>query len=223
MPWRLFNWGSRGPTYEALPGVYVAPIFIPKCIQGTLFAENTGTGQQLLNVFDFEAPATPVTAADCQAVDNILITWWANNYRHMCADTVRARRAVAVGRDQFEAATWEIAMSTDGDRAGTALPTEVTLCVKFAGNNIGRNRRGRHYAFPGVTTDIVAGGVDRFNNVYVSALVSTFSALVTNATAQGYPLRIASNVRGALYPVSHVVAVDDLFDSMRRRSSGRGR
>src|SRR6185295_7117835 len=142
MAWRLFNWGSRGAHWEALPGVYVAAIYIPKCIQGTLFAENTGTGQQMLHVFDFEAPATPVTAADCQAVDNILITWWVNSYRHMCANTVRARRAVAVGRDQVEAATWEIAMSTDGDRGATALPTEVTLCLKFAGNNIGRNRRG---------------------------------------------------------------------------------
>jgi len=223
MAWRLFNWGSRGLHYETLPGVYVAAIYIPRCIQGTLFAENTGTGQQLLNVFDFEAPATPVTAADCQAVDNILVTWWVNAYRALCGNTIRARRAVAVGRDQVEAATWEIAMSTDGTRGAAVNPTEVTLCLKFAGNNIGRNRRGRHYAFPGVATDLVSGGVDRFTNVYVSAATSVFASLVTDATAAGYPLRVASNVRQALYPVSHVVAVDDLIDSMRRRSSGRGR
>jgi hypothetical protein len=188
-----------------------------------LFAENTGTGQQMLHVFDFEAPATPVTAADCQAVDNILVTWWVNSYRHMCANSVRARRAVAVGRDQVEAATWEINMSTDGDRGATAVASQVSLCLKFAGNNIGRNRRGRHYAFPAASTDVIGGGVDRFNTTYVNALVTSFGSLVTDALAAGYPLRVASNVRAALYPVSHVVAVDDLFDSMRRRSSGRGR
>jgi len=223
MAWRAFNWGSRGPHYEVLTGVYVSAIYIPKCIQGTLFAENTDTGQMLLNVFDFEAGGVPVTAADCQAVDNLLVNWWGLQYRALCATNVRAIRAVAVGRDQFEGATWEIAMSTDGTRIGTPNPTEVTLCLKMAGNNIGRSRRGRKYTFPAVGTDLQSGTTDRFTNVYINAAVSVFDGLRTSATAAGYPMRVASNVRQIMYPISHILTVDDLVDSQSRRSAGRGR
>lgn len=223
LSWRAFNWGSRGPHFEVLPGVYVAAIYIPKCVQGTLFAMNTGTGQQLLHIFDFEAPAAPVTAADCQAVDNLLITWWVNTYRHLCATNVLAVRAVAVGRDQVEGATWEIGMSTAGDRAGTPNPSEVTLAVKMAGNNIGRSRRGRKFLYPAVNTDLVAGGVDQFTTSYVNAAVAAVDGLRTAATTAGYPMKVASNVRTALYTISHVVVVDLLQDSQRRRSAGRGR
>lgn len=223
MAWRAFNWGSRGPHYEVLPGVYVAALYIPKCIQGTLFAVNSTTGQQLLNVFDFEAPAVPVTAADCQAVDNMLVTWWVNTYRHLCAPTVLAVRSVAVGRDQIEGATWEVAMSTNGDRAGVAVPSEVTLCVKLAGNNIGKNRRGRKFLFPAVTTDLVAAGADQFTTGYVNAAVAAFDSLRAVSITAGYPIKVASNVRLALYTVSRVLAVDLLIDSQRRRSAGRGR
>jgi len=223
MAWRAFNWGSRGPHYEVLPGVYVAAIYIPKCIQGTLFAENTDTGQQLLHVFDFEGPTTPVTAADCQAVDNLLVGWWAGTYRSVCATNVRAIRAVAVGRDQFEGATWEIAMSTDGTRIGTPNPTEVTLAVKMAGNNTGRSRRGRKYSFPAVTTDLASGTSDRFTNAYINLVVGAMEQLRAAASTAGYPMRVASNVRAVLYPISHILATDDLLDSQRRRSAGRGR
>jgi len=223
LPWRAFNWGSRGPHYEALMGVYVAAIYIPKCIQGTLFAENTGSQQQLLNVWDFEAPATPVTAADCQAICNLLISWWSGSYRQLCASNVLAVRAVAVGRDQFEGATWEIAMSTNGSRAGTPNPSEVTLAVKMAGNNTGRSRRGRKYLFPAVTTDLVTGGQDQFTTTYVNAAVAALDGLRAQSITAGYPMKIASNVRQTLYPISRVLVVDLLQDSQRRRSAGRGR
>lgn len=223
MAWRAFNWGSRGLHYEVLPGVYVAALYIPKCIQGTLFCENTDTGQQLLNVFDFEAAAVPVTAGDCQAIDNLLVGWWASTMRAMCATNVRAIRAVAVGRDQFEGATWEVAMSTDGTRIGTPNPTEVTLSVKLAGNNIGRSRRGRKYAFPAVGTDLQSGTTDRFNNVYINALVAAYEQLRASSVSLGIPMRVASDTRQLMYPISHVLVVDDLLDSQRRRSAGRGR
>jgi len=223
MPWRAFNWGSRGPHYEVLTGVYVAAIYIPKCVQGTLFATNVTTGQQLLNVFDFEAPATPVTAADCQAICNQLVTWWVNSYRHLCGNNILAVRAVGVGRDQFEGATWENAMSTNRDRAGTPNPSEVTLAVKMAGNNTGRSRRGRKYMFPAVTTDLVALGADQYTTTYVNAAVASLESLRTAVLGIGMPMKIASNVRGTLYPISRILVVDLLQDSQRRRSAGRGR
>ena len=222
MAWRLFNWGSRGLHAEALPGVYVAAIYIPSCVQGTLFCENTGTGQQILHVFDFQAPTAAVSAADCQAVANLLVQWWGINYRGWVATNIRAFRAVGVARDQFEGATWEIAMSTDGLRAGTANPSQVTLAVKMAGNNQGRSRRGRKFTFPTVSTDLVAGGVDRFSNSYISGVVGALEQLRTNASTAGYPMVVASNVRAALYQISHILATNDLQDSQNRRSAGNG-
>jgi hypothetical protein len=201
----------------------VAAIYIPACIQGTLFAENTDGGQQLLHVMDFQGPNAAVSALDCQNVCNILVAWWSAVYRAAAATNVRAVRAVAVARDQFEGATWEIPMSTDGTRIGTPNPTEVTLCVKMAGNNIGRSRRGRHYMFPAVGTDLVSATTDHFTNVYVNAAVSVFTDLLTRSNAAGYPFKVASNVRRTMYPISRVVAVDDLVDKMGRRSLGRGR
>lgn len=223
MAWRLFNWGSRGLHAEALPGVYVAAIYIPGCVQGTLFTENTQTGQQMLHVMDFQAPTVTVTAADCQAVCNMIVAWWVTDYLGAAATNVRAVRAVAVARDQFEGATWEIAMSTDGIRVGTPNPAEDTLCIKLAGNNIGRSRRGRHYMLPAVQTDLVSTDRDQYTNTYVNVAVGVWNNLISRAVASLYPLKIASNVRATLYPVSRAVAVDDLMDSQRRRSQGRGR
>lgn len=223
MAWRTFNWGSRGPHAEALTGVYVNMAYIPGCIQGTLFSQSTETGQQYLNVIDFEAPAPAVNVADCQAVCNLIIDWWVNRYRNICHDGVRAIRAAAVARDQFEGATYEINMSTDGVRIGTHLSGQQTLKVKYAGNNWGRSRRGGHYMFPGVEADKDPDDPDQFTNTYVNNAVATMEYLRLAAQTAGYPVRIASTVRRQLYPVTRSVVTDLLMDSQRRRAEGRGR
>lgn len=201
----------------------MAHIFIPRCIQGTLFGVNTVTGQQLEHVFDFEAPGT-VSAADCQAVCNLLLTWWQNNYRSHVGSHCSSVRAVAVGRDQFEGATYEIAGSTPGlITAGTVLPAEATCSIKLAGTNIGRSRRGRKYVWPQRTSQLDLANSDMWSQAAVDSWVLDFGNLLANAATAGYPVRIASNRRATLYPVSRVIAVDRIVDSQRRRTLGHGR
>jgi hypothetical protein len=224
MAWRAFNWGSRGPHYEVLDGVYVAHQFIPQAVQGTLFAEHTPTAQQCLHVFHFEAPGATVGVADCQAVCNILVTWWNGTYRNHVSDKVSARRAVGVGIDQFEGATYEIAMTTAGlETSGILLPAEATAAIKYAGTNIGRSRRGHHMVFPQRSSGLDPVNPDLWTQAAIDQWVGDFATLLGQAATAGYPLRIGSKRRLALYPVTRAVAVDRIVDSISRRTLSRGR
>jgi hypothetical protein len=221
MAWSLFQWGSRGLYWKTdVEGIYVAHIPIPGGIRTVLQAENNITGQEYLNVLNFKAPGASVSAADCAAVNTLVVTWWNNNYRHMCAILVVGRQVVSTGMDVFPAAQASQALAFPGDRAGVINTSATTLAVKFATGVASRRHRGRHYAFPAVEND-VAG--DQFTSAYVTALVGVWDNLIAAAQTAGYPLVIASLADAALYLVSTAIAVDATVDSQRRRLPGRGR
>lgn len=221
MAWSLFRWGSRGLYWKTdVEGIYVAHIPIAGGIRTVLQAENNITGQEYLNVFNFKAPGSGVSAADCAAVNTFMTVWWNNNYRHMCAILVVGRQVVSTGMDVFPAAQATGVLAFPGDRAGVITTSGTTLAVKFATGVASRRHRGRHYSFPAVQND-VAG--DSFTGAYVTALVGVWDNLIASAQTAGYPLVIASLADAALYPVSNAVAVDATIDSQRRRLPGRGR
>jgi hypothetical protein len=108
-----------------------------------------------------------------------------------------------------------------GNRGGTQLPGDATLCIKLATHLSGRRHRGRFYAWPAVQTDLVSPSAYQLS--YVNAMLGVLGNLGAALTTAGYALAIASLTDGAMYPVTAFVAVDSIMDAQRRRLPGRGR
>jgi len=103
------------------------------------------------------------------------------------------------------------------------LPSEVSLALKKAGTTRGRSKRGRFFVWPGVVAHLDPTDPNLFDTIYVDAAVHVFNELLNAMAAAGEPMVIASQVRGAMFDVSTILATDHLVDGMSRRKAGRGR
>lgn len=219
MAWRAFNWGSRGPYYDAGLGVYVAHVFLPGCIQATLFGENTVSGQQYLHVFHADLLTTP-TPADVAFLANLVAAWATARYKSLLTSDVTMRRVVCTSIEAPNGAQWETSINVPGNRSGLQAPGDVTLALKKTGHTAGRRRRGRFFVWPPSVDDYVG---DQFTSAYVTAARAAFAQLRDDMDANNQPMVIASFTGGATYPVQDIVAVDDLIDRQGRRLKSHGR
>jgi hypothetical protein len=219
-PWTLFRWGSRGLWYfTGVPEVYVSHIFIPNGIRVVLFAE-AGTGQQLLHVFHMQGPNAAPDYTDCLSAAQIVGTWWGSNYRNMVANTTVGRQVVATGMNSAPAAQATVLLTLAGTRPGNSAPGEISCALKWFTHSSGRRNHGGPRGFPPNVLDYVG---DRFQASYITAMLGVFGNLLISAATGGYPVVIASLADVALKPIAGVTNVDDIIDSQRRRTLGRGR
>lgn len=224
MAWRLFNWGSRGPHYDAGLGVYVATILIPQAAQISLFG-HTQDGALLMHSFHVRAPHTPVTLSDVTDIAGNVASWAATapGLKSLVNELVSIDRVVVTAIDVLEGPQHEIGINVGGTRTGNPTPNEVCLALKKAGVNRGRSRRGRFYTWPMVTSDISTTNGNSFGGTYRSECLTVYNALLTDLTGGGSPLCIASFRHGVLYDVNAIISTDELVDHQDRRAGGRGR
>lgn len=225
MAWRLFNWGSRGATWDAGRGVYVATILIPRCIQITLFGHDK-RGSELLHSFHARAEHDPPTLPDCTLAATAVATWasaGAAAYITLLHNDTFIDRVVATSIAELEGPQAEVIVGEIGTLTTAPLPSEVSLALKKSGTTRGRSKRGRFFVWPGVVAHLDATDPNLFDTSYVDAAVHVFNTLVSAMAAAGEPLVIGSQVRGQMYDVAGIVATDHLVDGMSRRKAGRGR
>lgn len=229
MAWRLFNWGSRGATYETDGGVYVASILIPHCVQITVKG-HTHDLQQLLHVFNARTANALPDAADVAAINAQVATWVFTSFG---PDVVRdidfVDEVVVVSRAEIDGPESTSSVLSAGGRGrslgGLALPNEVTLAVKKNTGRAGRPYRGRFYAWPFWSTDTNAidDGPNQVTDDFQSLLLSRYGNLKTLLNDISAPLGVASNVLGVITDITGFTIVDPIVDAQRRRGPGRGR
>jgi hypothetical protein len=220
--WRLFNWGSRGPTYDAGNGVYMAGIFINQCVQVNVQGID-GVGDELEHVFHVAVTNDLPTYDDCLAVADAVGEWYGANYIGILPTVIKGVQIVATSAAELDGpqATHDLAF-LGGLVLLAPLPSSVTLCIKKSTGLSGRRHRGRFYTWPAWVAVIVES---EFLDTYAASVIGCFLALKATLTAIGAVMVVRSLATpgGNLFPITNFVVVDLHADSQRRRLPGRGR
>jgi len=115
--------------------------------------------------------------------------------------------------------------SFTGTLISPQLPNNVTLCISLRTGNAGRSARGRLYwqalteaAVTGNEVTTTVGFVTAVSDLRARILALGYAWIICSCVANGVP-----RPGGPVYfPVTAVLAVDPVVDSMRRRRPGRG-
>ncbi len=219
-PWQPFQWGSRGLWYfTGVEGVYMAHIFIPNGIRVLLQCDGPG-GQEYLHAFHCRGPNAAPDFTDCQTAAQTVQNWWNSQYRNMVMNQVVGRQVVATGMNSVPAAQATVVGLLAGTRVGNPAPSEVSCSVKFFTHLSGHRNYGGARGFPPVDTDYVG---DHLTPGYLGAIQGVFQNLINAMNTAGYPLAIASLADVAMKIIAGPAVIDNVVDSMRRRTINRGR
>jgi hypothetical protein len=201
----------------------VAFIPIANCIQVNLKGEDA-TGDELLHVFDVIKSGAPPVFSDCVLAANTVAAWWTSNFKAATRTDIRANEVIATSRAVVNGPQATVIINELGTRAGDAqpLPNAITLAIKKDSQQAGRSFRGRFYIWPFYYGDLDPVFVNIVTSSFATSIVATYTALATALTAAGQPLGVASNVLGAINPISGLSLVDINVDVQRRRLPGRG-
>lgn len=198
-------------------------IFVPNGIRITFQCEDDTNLTELLHVFHCTSPTIPPDYATCLAVAGEVADWWTNFYRSLCPANIIGRQVVATGMNAVPAAQATVVMSTPGTITTESNPNSVSLALKLATNLMGRRHRGRVYTFPSAMIALNSLDPNKFSAAYVAAAIGVFTTLGSRINAASCVWGIFSPTDGTIYPISRVVAVDDVVDNQRRRLPERGR
>jgi len=227
MAWRLFNWGSRGPTWETdVTGVYVATILIPHCVQVNIMG-HTDTGEQLITALDVFTDNAVPTITDVGNAANNTANWVNDHFiPDLATDKQTVDQVIATSRAVVDGPQATAAIGAMGGRTPatgqTYLPNNVTIALKKSSQRAGRSYKGRLYAWPFLTSDLDLTNKNQISPDFALTLFSVYGALNTALTGDGLTLGVASNVLAACTAPIDFILVDRTIDSQRRRLPGRG-
>lgn len=214
--------------------------FIPAENTAQVRVNQTLHGEKLTSTF-YVRKNSEWGTADLQALANIIISWWNDDYSDnlssdICLSSVAARSMQAEDAPGVEVGA---PLLSCGLSVSPAMPGNVALVVKHTTGLTGRNRRGRTYV-AGMGENTVGG--NNVDTTFRDAVVTTFGELRDRLIAAGYVHVVASFYDGThletqpdgqvlrrptprdaalLTPVEGYVA-DAFVDSQRRRLAGRG-
>lgn len=188
----------------------------------------TKAGQKIENRFTIDA-LTAVTPAVVADVTNVVSNWAQATYFDSLPEQVQLVETVGTDLSVHEGAQHTIVPegTVIGALTGPSMPNEVTLCVSLRSDARGRSARGRAFVLGLSRQGVVENNV---NTGYANDFVNAFTALKTAITTEGwawvvvsYRTNNAPRPGGPVYfPITSVVVVDLVVDSMRRRKPGVG-
>lgn len=194
------------PPFEAVPGT----------IRTRITADYLVATATAVNLLYFEAPTETPTAADCEAVLDIVAEWINANYKNEYNANWKIFKLEAQGMEAAIAAYASRTVNQDGSLEEVEARPEWAPLILLGTGSTGRSRHGRVYTFP---PD--AAGVKDNNTAYSDAhmgdLVTDFLALITLANDGGYPLVVASPTQGSFHRVTGVTYSPRLTMQTRRR------
>jgi hypothetical protein len=214
--------------------------FIPAENTAQVRVNQTLFGEKITNTFYVQKNSEWGTA-DLQALANIFISWWNDDYSDNLSFNLGLTSVSARSMQAEDAPGVEIgapALSI-GLSVADSLPGNVALVVKHTTGLTGRNRRGRTYV-AGIGENVNDGNV--VTTVFRDAVVTTFGELRDRLIAAGYTHVVASFYDGTALvplgdgqivrrPVARATALltpveaytaDTQTDSQRKRLAGRG-
>lgn len=171
----------------------------------------------------------PVTPADLEAVAILAWNWWEGTYGANVGSNVTLASVVATDLTVDTGAQFTYAPDTTTTGSKPApLPNESAFCLSLRSDSRGRSARGRWFA--GSLSGNDRSDPNTLTAGYVSDFVSAMNNLRSQLDTAGTPWVIVSYrhdrvVRpgGPVYfPVTNVIAVDNVIDSMRPRKPGVG-
>lgn len=222
MAWTLFNWGSRGPTWDTGGGVYVAFIPIPNCVQVNLKGHDED-GNELLHVFDVIKSGAPPVYSDCLNIALAVKGWVNTDFKTYLRDDTHVDQIVATSRAEVNGPQATVGLLVTGVRATVnPLPSEVTVALKKSSLRAGRSYRGRFFAWPFMEADLQSPDANQVTTEFAALVAGVYSNLIDAMHTGGWELGVASNVLAQVNPVESITMVDLTIDRQGRRSSGRG-
>jgi hypothetical protein len=192
--------------------------------------------QHIENTLYFELTGTPAADSMLNLLNGVE-SWWIDNMAPIMPTAVSLVELVATS---LSSATGpQVTVAPVGGDLGLVpqepLPNNCSLAVSFRTALRGRSFRGRNYV-PALGEGQVAGNI--VSPGVVTALQDAYTQILTMVTtldeqwdwvvvsrysgvdSDGKPI---PRVAGVTTPVTTVVIVDPVIDSMRRRLPGRGR
>ena len=214
--------------------------FIPAENTAQVRVNQTLHGEKITNTFYVQKNSEWGTA-DLQALANIFITWWNDDYSDNLSVDIGLSSVAARSMQAEDAPGVEIGAPplSVGLGLGPAMPGNVALVVKHTTGLTGRNRRGRSYV-AGLQEGTVDGNV--VQTPVRDAVVLSFGELRNALIAAGYVHVVASFYDGftlvdfpdgttrkvptprsaALTTPVEAYLADLTIDSQRKRLAGRG-
>jgi hypothetical protein len=190
-------------------------------------------GERISNTLYVQKQSGSVNASDLQNIGQTARTWWGAELSPTLSSAFVLREIYLTDLTQQNSfvLTYTTNLPASGQLAGSILPNNVTFCISLRTGNAGRSFRGRNYV-PGIrSTDVTSSDPNLLSVGRSNTLVAAYQQLI-NPTYFGttpYRLVIVSRfsngnprTAGIATPVTAVLAVDRVLDSMRRRLPGRG-
>lgn len=187
-------------------------------------------GEVCENIFHV-SKGSPFSAADLVALRSVVNTWDSGNYTAYRSPAAVLTRIRTKALDTASSPMEDYALPTPraGTQIGTALPNNVSYCLKLSTGLAGRSYRGRWFLV-GLTSTYYGADTNHVAAAVSANLVAMLTNLKTALTAGGYTLGVVSyrashawRAAGVFTAATGFVAVDLAIDSMRRRLAGRGR
>lgn len=204
----------------------MAFVAVPNCVE--LAFNTTWAGERTQNRVGVFVGASP-SQAQCDAVANIGLGWWASDVVPLTPSTLELREAHV--RDLTVINGLEATAAPVGTLVGTngspSLPNNVAICASLRTGFTGRSARGRWF-WQGLSESQVADSV--VTGTLLPDIVAAITNLAVLLATGGFNLVIISRVTGGAprvpapitFTVTDVLFVDAVVDSQRRRLPGRG-
>jgi len=143
------------------------------------------------------------------------------------SSTVTLERVTATALDTDAGAYAEVTSGSAGGNTGAAMPSGVTIALKFFSGLTGRSQRGRMYLV-GLSDGAVSG--DQITDAAAAAFLVAWGDFFDSVATDESVLHVivsycnagAWRTTAQNTDVAAVVLVDKNLDSQRRRLAGRG-
>lgn len=182
--------------------------------------------QKIENTLYFQFDAAPDETSMTELATDIM-DWWTGHYKNIVVNAVELRSVVVTDLSTDSGPQVTLPADEAIGAAGTSpLPANVALSVSFRTSQRGRSFRGRNYVSGLPVSALV--GPNEFSPTFLTAVTSTYEAIpdgITGTQIWGVVSRFhnkAPRTAGVFTPITTVVMVDNIADSMRRRLPGRG-
>lgn len=185
-------------------------------------------GQKIENRFNIDVLAA-VTPLLVESVADAVWEWANTHYRPVVTGDATFVAVVATDMSTDTGSQFTVPWPSDthGQDDGPTMPNEVSLAIALKSASRGRSANGRAFLANISRANVTANNVDA---TFAGAVVTAFQALVSDMTAAGFALVIASyihnnapRVGGPVYfPVVTATITDLVVDSQRRRKPGNG-
>lgn len=192
--------------------------------------EGRDVQQMTINTLSFFQNGADPTVGDCQAINNLISSWYITEMLPLLCDVLTMLRVTS--KNLYVNGGARATLSMAGNQGGVATeqaPNLVSAVVSWDTGQSGKSSHGRNYipALPNSAID-----TNNLDPAFITAVVAAYSELLPGGAfdAAPYYWSVLSRVSGGIVmanaiavPVQNVYFTDDVVDSQRRRGPGRGR